>query len=165
MTQESFFPKQSSLDHIKFTIGLNSPSVHWDNHEQRVLTREFPEGQGRFKTSFKNNNKEAKERLDFLVLTQDRNEGSSQRGLVYKASGWEGQRGETVQLDWGCLPVGSHRVSIIKPRHSSFSIFCHLHSWSRSLGQKQDPCEFFLDRLSNGLFVHVVTETVTPHLS
>ena len=49
MTQEQFFPKQSSLDHIKLTVGFNSHSVHWSDHKQRVLTSEFPKRQRRIK--------------------------------------------------------------------------------------------------------------------
>lgn len=36
MTQRQFFPKEISLDHINFTIGLNSQNVHWKEQKKRI---------------------------------------------------------------------------------------------------------------------------------
>lgn len=150
MTQKQFFPKQSSLDHIKFTIGLNSQSVPWNEREQRALPRGLPKGQRRWKTwgflfvCFKC--VEPKLRLGFLILMQNRNGGSLPQCLVCKVGGWE-RRERRRLARWGwtrnASPLDYSLVQVIKPSHSSFSIFCHLNSWSRSLGQKAGYMWFF----------------------
>lgn len=77
------------------------------------------------------------------MLTQDRNEGSSQRGLVYKAGGWERESGETGELSAAGWGMPSNCVTFLFQSLSQGTVSVTYTSGPGHWAKRQDSWEFF----------------------